>query len=105
MEHGFLHVVTDAADLRFLNKPVCQLAGQHVRDPRRENRDHTLLHLVVHNAPRSLSADRFAPVRAIEAFELGAEEGTLVEPCVAVNTEQHLLRASGVQIVLHHEIE
>src|SRR5215203_348199 len=53
----------------------------------------------------ALSADPFAPVVAVEAFQLGAEEGTVVEAGQAVYAEKHLLRASRVQIVIHHEIE
>src|SRR5215211_211005 len=64
--------------------------------------DLSLLHLVVHGTG---SADLLGPVLAVEALELGAQEVTVVEARVAVYTEQDLLRASWVQVVVHHEVE
>jgi hypothetical protein len=46
-----------------------------------------------------------APVVAVEALELGAKYGAVVEVRVAVYAEEDLLGASGVQVVLHHEIQ
>src|SRR5215210_2558500 len=45
------------------------------------------------------------PVVAVEALELGAEEGAVVEVRAAVYAEKNLLGASRVQVVLHHEIQ
>ena len=46
-----------------------------------------------------------APVVAVQALELGAEDGAVVEVRVAVYAEEDLLGASRVQVVLHHEIQ
>jgi hypothetical protein len=46
-----------------------------------------------------------APVVAIEALELGAKDGAVVEVRVAVYAEEDLLGTSRVQVVLHHEIQ
>src|SRR5918998_1034746 len=46
-----------------------------------------------------------APVVTVEALELGAKDGTVVEVRVAVYAEEDLLAASRVQVVLHHEIQ
>ena len=45
------------------------------------------------------------PVVAVEALELGAEEGAVVEVRAAVYAEKNLLGASRVQVVLNHEIQ
>jgi hypothetical protein len=44
-------------------------------------------------------------VVAVEVLELGAEDVPVVEARVAVYAEEDLLGASGVQVVLHHEIQ
>jgi hypothetical protein len=46
-----------------------------------------------------------APVVTVEALELGAKDGAVVEVRVAVYAEEDLLGASRVQVVLHHEIQ
>src|SRR5829696_803574 len=53
----------------------------------------------------SRSADTFAPLVAVEAFQLRAKEGTIVETCVAVDAEEHLLRTARVQVVIKHKVE
>jgi hypothetical protein len=42
---------------------------------------------------------------AVEALQLRAKEGTVIEASVAVYAEKHLLGASRVKVVVHHEIK
>jgi hypothetical protein len=46
-----------------------------------------------------------ATVVAVEVFELRAEYGPVVEASVTVYAEEDLLGASGMEVVLHHEIQ
>jgi hypothetical protein len=54
--------------------------------------------------PRSQPA-YLASVVAVEALELGAKDGAVVEVSVAVYAEEDFLGTSRVQVVLHHEIQ
>ena len=55
--------------------------------------------------PHSRSADAFAPVVTVEAFQLRAKESTVVETRLTVDAEEHLLGTTRMQVVVHHEIE
>jgi hypothetical protein len=46
-----------------------------------------------------------ASVVTIEVFELGAEDGPIAEPRVAVYAEEHLLGTPRMEVVLHHEVQ
>jgi hypothetical protein len=53
----------------------------------------------------SRSVDAVAPVVTVEAFQLRAKESTVVDTRLTVDAEEYLLGTTGMQVVVHHEIE
>src|SRR5215210_3000530 len=49
--------------------------------------------------------DLLRALLVVEVLELGAEDGPVVEPRVAVYAEEHLFGAPRVEVVLHHEVQ